>query len=152
MKIFLIGTGITIGLVLIGVGMWLILSPHAQQQTTPPPTTILPGSSTITTIPIQNKTVSNQTVSAGTQPVIAKSMLDQIENSNLITLRGTAVVSDYALQLWDDENKGGEALMHYTTTKGWELVSLGGGSWSVESLTELGVPAQVALQLVAGRN
>jgi hypothetical protein len=82
------------------------------------------------------------------QPVIKKALLGQIQNSNQITLKNAVVVMPYALQAWGDSNKGGDALLRYDHTNGWILVSMGGGAWDVPSLIQLGVPQDIAAQLV----
>jgi len=100
---------------------------------------------------LQTQPIPNQKEIDGTQPEIANSVLAQIENKDFITLKGTTVVSLYALQIWGDKNKGGEALLKYDASKGWVLVSMGGGAWGVASLVEFGVPKLIAEQLIAGR-
>lgn len=72
----------------------------------------------------------------------------QIENANQIKLNNVAVVSTYALQNWEDSNKGGQALLRYSSSEGWKLVSMGGGVWDVSGLVRNGVPRSVAQQLV----
>lgn len=149
MKTFSISIAIVLGAGFIGFGIWFFISPKTpEQNNTPNPT--LPAAPMVTTTTVQNKTIPDQQASTGTQPVIAKSMTNQIQNSDLITLRGTVVASDYALQIWGDENKGGQALLRYDSSRGWVLMSLGGGEWSILSLTQIGVPQLVAEKLVAG--
>ena len=46
-------------------------------------------------------------------PEVLRDFKNQIINSNLIILDGTKISNEYALQLWHDENKGGEALLKY---------------------------------------
>jgi hypothetical protein len=95
-------------------------------------------------------TASVQGVSSPQNPQVVSDFLGEIQNANQIALGGTVVVSPYALQIWGDANKGGEALLEYTSAGGWALVSLGGGEWTVLALIQEGVPWSVAEQLVAG--
>jgi len=89
-------------------------------------------------------------VASPQDPVVVNDFKNQIQNASLITLGGTIVSQPYALQVWGDENKGGEALLRYATSTGWTLLSLGGGLWTVSGLVEAGVPQDIATQLVAG--
>lgn len=148
MKTFLIIIGgiVIIGLIWIGI---LLTSPKTPQPTNITGSTLPVASSTNTTTG-QNQPIPNQQQVAGTQPEIAQSFRGQIQNASLITLRGTTIVSTYALQEWGDENKGGQALLEYSPSQGWVLISMGGGAWSVSSLTQIGVPQLIAEQLVAG--
>jgi hypothetical protein len=43
-------------------------------------------------------------------------------------------------------------LLKYSSSKGWVLMSLGGGEWAVDDLVEEGVPEPTAEQLIAGLN
>ncbi len=149
MKTFFISIAIVLGANLIGFGIWFFISSKTPEQNNAPNPT-LPAAPAVTATTVQNKTIPDQQASTGTQPVIANSFLGQIQNSNLITLKGTVIASDYALQMWDDENKGGQALLRYDSSRGWVLISLGGGEWSILSLTQIGVPQLVAEKLVAG--
>lgn len=72
----------------------------------------------------------------------------QISGSNKLTLDEPVVSSNYAIQTWSDENKGGQALLKYVPSQGWVLVTMGGGAWSVEDLTKVGVPKATAEQLL----
>lgn len=148
MKTFLIiiGSIVVIGLIWIGI---LLTSPKTPQQTNITGSTLPVASSTNTTT-VQNQSIPNQQQIVGTQPEIAQSFRGQIQNADLITLRGTTIVSTYALQEWGDENKGGQALLEYNSSQGWILISMGGGVWSVSSLVQIGVPQLIAEQLVAG--
>jgi hypothetical protein len=102
---------------------------------------------------LDSSPVPNQIEANGTQPEIAYDFKQQIQNADLITVRGTIVVGSYALQTWGDENKGGEALLVYRGEReGWVLLSMGGGAWGVQSLVEEGVPLSTAEALIAGRN
>jgi len=95
-------------------------------------------------------TASIQGIPSPQNPQVANDFLGAIQNANQISLGGTVVVSPYALQIWGDTNKGGEALLQYGSSTGWSLVSLGGGEWTVLSLIQEGVPVATAQQLVAG--
>lgn len=67
-----------------------------------------------------------------------------------VSLGATTIASNYALQLWFDENIGGEALLVYENSE-WRILSLGGGAWDVNTLIEQGVPNPVAIDLVNNR-
>ena len=95
-------------------------------------------------------TASVQGVSSTQNPQVASDFLGEIQNANQIALGGTVVVPPYALQIWGDTNKGGEALLENTSSTGWSLVSLGGGEWTELSLIQEGVPISIAEQLVVG--
>lgn len=105
--------------------------------------------------PVQSQTQSGasasvQGISNPQNPQVANDFIGAIQNANQIALGGTVVVSPYALQVWGDANKGGEALLEYASSTGWTLMSLGGGEWTALSLMQEGVPVAVAQQLVAG--
>lgn len=106
---------------------------------------------------VQSKTESGasvyiQNISSPQDSGVASGFLNQIQNADQIALGGTIVASSYALQIWGDSNKGGEALLENPSSTGWTLISLGGGEWSVLALIQEGVPISAAEQLVAGLN
>ena len=150
---------VTIGVAIftgILVWLWFYTAPKVPQPTTGTETPVVTGqpsqtASSTTTTPAQNQPIPNQTSSAGTQSEIAHALIGQIQNPNLITLKGTTIVSTYALQAWGDENRGGEALLQYNPPNGWLLLSMGGGVWDVSSLVAASVPQSIAEQLIAGR-
>lgn len=72
----------------------------------------------------------------------------QINGGGRLTLDEPVVASQYAIQTWSDENKGGQALLHYKQGQGWVLITMGGGAWSVDDLTKLGVPQETAKELL----
>jgi hypothetical protein len=69
-----------------------------------------------------------------------------------MTVGGTAVARPYALQIWGDENTGGQALLEQASSTGWTLLSYGGGEWDVLGLMTNGVPRAYAERLVATIN
>lgn len=148
MKTLIITIGMIFVIGFIGVGIWFFMSPKPASQTTGTGIAFPVATSTATG---QTQPVPNQPEAAGTQPEISQAFLGQIQNSDLITLKGTTIVSTFALQTWGDENKGGEALLQYDSSRGWVLISMGGGAWSVSSLVSVGVPQSVAEQLISGR-
>lgn len=79
---------------------------------------------------------------------VTKDFNIQISNGKNLILDKPVISSNYAIQTWSDENKGGQALLKYDPTRGWVLLTMGGGAWSVEDLTKLGVPKEVAVQLL----
>lgn len=87
---------------------------------------------------------------AKTDPEVQTAFVSQIENADQIILGDTVIASDYALQTWGDEDKGGQAVLRQNAAGVWELLSMGGGAWDVASLTEAGVPQSVAEKLVHG--
>ncbi len=149
MKRTLIIIAIIILLFILGVIFLL----NSQKETIPPSDNNPVDVSPVDTTPLStvDQPIPNQTEADGTEPEIANALKEQISNPNLMSVKGTTVVSTYALQTWGDANKGGEALMRYSERDGWVLVSLGGGMWGVESLMENGVPQRIAAELIAGR-
>jgi hypothetical protein len=106
---------------------------------------------------VQSKTESGtsiyvQNITSPQDSGVAAAFLNQIQNVDQIALGGTVIASQYALQIWGDANKGGEALLENTSGTEWTLVSLGGGEWSVLALIQEGVPVAAAEQLVTGLN
>lgn len=91
-----------------------------------------------------------QAISSPENSDVAKDFLSSMQNEGQVALGGTVVVSPYALQVWGDTNMGGEALLEYTSSTRWVLLSLGGGEWTVLSLMQEGVPLATAKQLIAG--
>ena len=90
---------------------------------------------------------------AGTQPDIGKALRDYAQSSTKtpLNLGGTVIASTYALQAWNDGNGGGEAILKYSSSHGWQVISMGGGAASVSDLvTGLGIPQSIAEQLLAG--
>lgn len=72
----------------------------------------------------------------------------QIQGGEKLVLDKPVIASQYAIQTWSDENKGGQALLEYRSGQGWLLVTMGGGAWSVDDLMKLGVPQATAKQLL----
>jgi len=63
----------------------------------------------------------------------------------------TSIVEDYALQVWVGDIMGGQALLKYDDSQSrWILLDGGGGAWSVDTLVDVGVPEDIAVQLLAG--
>ena len=158
---------ITIGAVLVSIlviwYVWIMVfspAPSATQNQNTGTGVTLPGAPSIipVTVPTTPPSVATSSqmpvrvlqVTSPQDPAIASNFKSQIQNANLITLGGTIVVSSYALQIWGDVNKGGEALLEYASSTGWTLMSLGGGEWTVDGLVQEGVPQNIAEQLVAG--
>ncbi len=148
MKKILIIAGIVVVAGAIAWGVWSFILPHGQPGggvasssygSLPSVTVQTPGGASVLV----------RGVASPQDPVVAKDFLGQIQNADQIALGGTVVASPYALQIWGDENKGGEALL-LNASSGWVLVSLGGGEWTALALIQEGVPHDAALQLVAG--
>ena len=152
--ISIIAVVVVIGLIVWGA--WLFMFSGSSGRNTPSnPNGLLPLAPSIAPSKVQSQTQSGisvfvQVVSSPQNPEIAKDFLGEIQNADQIALGGTVIASPYALQIWGDTNKGGEALLEYASSTGWTLVSLGGGEWTVLALIQEGVPVSVAEQLVAG--
>jgi len=152
--ILVIAIVVVIGLIIWGV--WFLVPPKNSNSANLPNQ----GGSLPTTPPLIPSTIQSKTESGSSVPVqnisspqnseVAKDFLGEIQNANQIALGGTVVASPYALQIWGDVNKGGEALLEYEPSTGWTLVSFGGGEWTVLALAQVGVPVSLAEQLVAG--
>lgn len=125
-------------LALLGVAAIVLLLFRSPAPAVPSHPTVLPQAAT-----------SNPPPEAATAPAVQQAFTAQIQNADKITIQGSRVVENFALVAWGDENKGGSALLEYDTKNGWKLLSLGGGVWDVNSLTELGVPQATAQRLVA---
>jgi hypothetical protein len=145
-KIILIISFIVVVLLVAG-GIWFFISSGSSNNNIPP-------GQTGTLPPVQSQTQSGtsapvQNISSPQDPTVAKDFLGDIQNADQIALGGTIIASPYALQVWGDANQGGEALLGYSPSGGWNLISLGGGQWTVLALAEEGVPVSSAEQLVA---
>jgi hypothetical protein len=141
----ILAIAIVVAFALIGTGIWFFTSTKSTQQTIIPSSTV----SLLSPTNSQNQSVSNQPGSAGTPSKVKEAFLGQIQNSNLITFGNTAIVSSYALQSWGSTDMGGEALLEYDSAKGWMLITMNGGIWSVQGLVDFGVPQSIAEQLIA---
>lgn len=82
--------------------------------------------------------------------IVSRDFKTQIIMNESLVLENPVISSNYALQNWNDENKGGQALLKYNPSQGWVLVSMGGGVWGVSDLVDVGVPRDIARQLVDG--
>lgn len=118
----------------------------------PPAVTATPPTPAKPSTPAPSQPVPNQKQSAGNQPQIVQAFHAQVRNGRSYTLRGTIIVSTWALQSWNTEHTGGEALFSYSPSQGWKLVDMGGGAWSAPGLATKGMPRPVADQIIAGRN
>lgn len=148
MKRILLIVGALALLAVMGFGAWLLLPKNEPQEpSNGKPSSVLPPSGGTGVIVRPGTPL----IRPGTepQPVVASDFSKQIDNPGLITLGSTMVVENYALQSWYDENKGGEALLYYTPSQGWKLISMGGGAWDMSSLVDAGVPEVVAARFVA---
>ncbi len=83
---------------------------------------------------------------------VQAALRSHIRQEDQTTLHDTVISGDYALQSWRDSDFGGEALLKYdSVSEQWNLVTWGGGAWSVDGLVQFeGVPQDVATTLVAG--
>ena|SRR6185312_2873044 len=72
-------------------------------------------------------------------------------NPDNIIPTDTVIAGNFALQSWEGQVTGGEALMKYDSTTGrWNVVMSSGGSWSMQELINAGVSQSVAQTLIAG--
>ena len=111
------------------------------------------GSLTTTSARSQNgASVPVLSVASATDPTISKDFLGQATTINNIALGGTVVAPPYALQVWGNENGGGQALLQQSSSGKWTLRSSGGGLWDVQALMQKGVPRAKAERLIAGLN
>jgi hypothetical protein len=63
----------------------------------------------------------------------------------------TVVAGAYALQVWDGDHAGGEALLKYNAkTSAWQILAPGGGLWGVAALMKFGMDRDTALTLLNG--
>lgn len=141
--IFIVGT--IIAIVLIAGGIWFFVGRNSQGNTPLGSNGSLPG-----VFSQSSGSAAVQQISSPKDPGVAKDFLSGIQNADQITLGGTVIASSYALQIWGDANKGGEALLRRASSTGWALVSLGGGEWNVLALIQEGVPHTIAEQLISG--
>jgi Bacterial SH3 domain len=81
---------------------------------------------------------------------LANAFRAQAKSLQHMRLEKAVIVSGWALQNWDDENAGGEALFRLDRARGWILIDTGGGAWDLPSLLSAGVPQAIAKQLLIG--
>lgn len=106
------------------------------------------------------KPVSNQQTTTETQNVVNVPITQaEVEEIKSVVTEGTQedfsglqmgetfAYKSYAFQVWYDDNLGGEALLRKDGDD-WVLVNLGGGMWEDYSLIELGVPRDIAVEMV----
>lgn len=142
--ILILGAAVIIGLIVWGV--WSFILSKNQNHFSGSTGSLSPVSVTTQS----GKTVNVQGVSSPQSAEVIHDFLGGIQNAAQIGLGGTVIASPYALQIWGDANKGGEALLRYASSTGWTLISFGGGEWDVLGLMQEGVPLSNAEQLVAG--
>ena len=152
MKKFILIIIAVIALGAIGWGVWFFaFSGGSHESTLSIPGMPLSSAPLATQSQTQSGTSARvQSISSPQNSEVAKDFLGGIQNADQIALGGTIVSSLYALQIWGDANKGGEALLEDTSSTGWTLLSLGGGEWTVLALVQEGVPISIAKQLVLG--
>ncbi len=136
---------VLIVIVALGIGLLVFFSTRSaappDQLNTPSTNTGTPNS-TVSVTQQRSKTE----VRAAYQEIITKNPGDNTE------LYDTSIVGEYALQVWAGDTMGGEALLKYDPSqRKWNILSGGGGQWSVETLvTLMNVPQDTAVQLLAG--
>ena len=93
--------------------------------------------------------------SYATQNVVKalQSQFPQLTSDSSFTYCAAIVASryhaKYSILPWRTLNEGGQALFKYNSSKGWVLLSGGGGAWTASSLVnDKGVPQAIAEQLV----
>ena len=138
MKIFLF---ILVPVILLagGIGIWLLLEREPENAGSNDPVPTFPGTSGVLMVREPNAEEKNE---------ITESFHAAISDSERLELPETAIVDDYALSIFMDENVGGMALFKQNVSGGWELVSTDGGVFNLEILIDLGVPAGTAQRLI----
>jgi hypothetical protein len=108
------------------------------------PITSYPADNTpAVTVPAEQNSIA--AVQSAYQNELAKHPSDNTK------LYQTVIVGGYALQVWAGTIMGGEAILKYDQTQGrWVLLDGGGGAWSIDVLTAIGVPHDIAAALLAG--
>jgi hypothetical protein len=94
-------------------------------------------------------TMRDSAVTPGTQTqaAITDEFREAVEDSERLTLPKMAVMGEYALSIYQDENIGGMALLKYEGGS-WTFVAGDGGVFSLSRLQELGVPMETAQELL----
>jgi len=78
-----------------------------------------------------------------------KSALSPLMSMKVI-LGKTAVVGEFAIQIWQIDPMGGQALLKFDRAKRqWFLLRPGGGAWDLDGLVQVGVPRETASALLA---
>lgn len=129
-------------IIAVGAGGWFLYTTKIKEvpSTTTDPTPI--------TVVAPEPSIPKNNSSSRNEYDVSKDFKFQIQNEDKINLENPVVSGEYALQNWSDENKGGQALLKYKEGKGWILISMGGGAWSVSDLVQLGVSASSAKDLL----
>lgn len=140
MKKILVITGVLVAIVSGATYYFLV---YKNQKVTTP-ITLEEKPTTQTTSPIQRD------ISPATNNAVSRDFKTQIQTNESLVLEKPVTASNYALQNWNDENKGGQALLKYNPSQGWVLLTMGGGAWAVSDLIDYGVPRDIAKQLVDG--
>lgn len=149
MKYLFIVLGAIICILFVWWMVWSLF--FTSPKTTPQPQQTYPSASNYT----QSVSVSSngQAVSAQSPAVLAayQQVITAAGDPDNIKAYQNVVVGDYALQVWEGDHTGGQALMHFDATQNkWIIVDPGGGVWSAEDLVSFDVPTGTAQALVAG--
>jgi hypothetical protein len=80
---------------------------------------------------------------------LQQDFLSQNKHMSAKWLQESAIVSDYAVQNWGDENVGGMSLLKKSPGKGWSQLHSTGGALSIDDLVNRGVPRTTAEKLLA---
>lgn len=136
---YVLALGIMFVLLIGAIGLWIFQSQPQKRPTVEHTVTFSSGATAIIRV--------EQGVT--TSPEVESAFVSHIDNADQIIIGSTVIASEYALQSWSDENKAGEALLKRNEKGDWELLSMGGGAWDVDSLVAGGVPRAVAQQLTA---
>lgn len=98
--------------------------------------------------PNQSTTSPNLTFNTEQIEQVKTTVMEETKEDFLNLQMGeTFIYDNYAFQVWFDDNLGGEALLKKESDS-WVLVSLGGGAWEDYGLVELGVPRDIATEMV----
>ncbi|QQR65343.1 hypothetical protein IPH92_02050 [Candidatus Kaiserbacteria bacterium] len=135
-----------LGVIGLGYSLW-VLSPNELPK---------PPNGSVSTFPVASSTTGTTETPINqeeqTKRVAIKSAFEkQVVTPLPITLGYTIIVSNYALQEWDDGYSAGESVFVYTAEKGWTVIPEAAVVWSVENLVSVGVPELVAREIIIKR-
>lgn len=115
------------------------------------------GPTASSTLFMAHPTIPDKTVviQLGTNQEVAKAFLTQVESTEGVEIGNTYIATPkddgvYALQMWELTGTGGGLTLFKQNASGeWELFLTSGGAPSVSSLVTVGVPQQIAEELMA---
>lgn len=84
----------------------------------------------------------------GTKRALSSEFAQELPDFPELNLSATFVLGDYALADWSDENIGGMVVFKRSGTT-WGILVMDGGVLELRTLTDAGVPADVARELLS---